>query len=98
MSITHVKPYFVSRCKALGYKEHTDAFNTTTVPKTGKWFHVQLNGERRDSGDGRMIQSTADVAVKLFSKASKDTAKIVDDLIADSESHKVECVKRFNIA
>lgn len=99
MSMTQVKGYFRTHCKALGYKEHEDAFNWENVGETGanKVFHIEVG----DVKGSRMNQpgaqaSEMSMTVRLFFKPGRNVATGVDTAINESELLIKRCLKASN--
>jgi hypothetical protein len=99
MSLTTVKGYFRTHCKALGYKEHIDALNWHNVAEAGanKVFHLEFgetSGQRQLMPSA--LESNTRLSVRLFFKAGRDTGTGVDLAIAESENLIKRCLKVSN--
>lgn len=98
MSMTLVRSYFIARCKAVGLKEHKDAFNDENVPGTyiDGAFHVLL-----DSFSGvKLNQSDQEincaVAVSFWIKGFRQPTEGLDRAVAKSETLLKEVLKNSN--
>lgn len=98
MSMTLVRPYFATQCKALSLKEWTDAFNTENVPGSivDYSFHVLVNG-----ADGiKLNQHVQDLdigaTVNFWIKGNRNPVDGLDKSIAKAEDLIKLCLKPSN--
>jgi hypothetical protein len=87
MSIKFVRPYLRARLNALGFKEHTEAFNTENIASTvlNKSYHIG-QGEifnKRMQMDHSEVESS--IALKFYIKGFRDTASAIDTSISLTE-------------
>lgn len=94
MSMDAVIPYFVDRCKALGYVEHEDALNWENIPltKVERAFHIELGDITKTKTDMWLLTIEVPVTVRLFVKAGRDTKAARTKAIADVKKLIVECM------
>ena len=98
MSFPLVLDYFSARSKAIGYKEHQDAFNFDNNPDSiiDKTFHIETG-----TWDGVKLNQTdqevsCDVTVRLFFKAFRSTIETRRVAAVESEKLVKECLKHSN--
>jgi len=99
MSITNVKGYFRTHCKALGYKEHDDAFNWENIGEAGanKVFHLEFGDTRGEKMQmPGALESGTQLTVRLFFKPGRNVTSGVDSAILESESLIKRCLKAAN--
>lgn len=98
MSITLVKPYFNSRCKAVGLKQHPDAFNEGDIPNTtiDNTFHVlitQFNGLKMNQSDQEI---NCGVSVHFWINGKRDPDAAIDRAVQKGELLLKETLKNSN--
>ena len=90
MSLVQIKPYFVTRLKALGYKEHEGA-RTDNIPenKLHKSFHVDIGDVVSGTLTHGSLELSCPVTVKVFFKgvrteSARDQAiAALDEILSD---------------
>lgn len=98
MSLITVKPYFTARCKAVGLKEHTDAFNDENIASTliGDAFHIELGtftGRKLNQNDQEVL---CPVTIKFWRKGYKTPGDAVDKAVLKADELIKECLKNSN--
>jgi hypothetical protein len=87
MSLAVVRPFFRTEMKALGYKEHDDAFNVENIPNNilEKGFHLDTESVGGSTSQQLVHPFTYNLKVRAFKKCYKNTVECLDnaDLIAD---------------
>ena len=87
-----VRPFFRTRLKALGFKEHFDAFDTDNVPSTllDKSFFMSSGGVQGSESDHQVHNFSYPMKVVVFKKgfgkpvqARDDAETIVDTILSD---------------
>lgn len=88
MSMESIIPYFVARCRELGYAEHEDALNWQNIPlsKIDKVFHVELGDLTKSKMDMWLLTIETPVTVRLFVKAGRDTKAARAKAIVDAKN------------
>lgn len=98
MSLISVRPFFRSRLKLLGYREHNEAFETDISSVQDKVFMLEaplVQGRQISHGtqDAQM-----DVVVRAFFSAGRDTVAGIDRAISECERMIKDISKPLNRA
>lgn len=98
MSITAVKPYFTARAKAVGLKEHVDAFNDENVAASvlNEAFHIQLGNFTGIKHNQTGQEIDCPVTVKFWVKGYRLPGEAVDRAVLKSDELIKECLKNSN--
>jgi len=98
MSMVLVRPYFIARAKAVGLKEHLDAFNEENVASTtvNNSFHVLLSsfaGRKLNQHDQEI---DCGVTLTFWIKGYRKPIEALDAAVQKSETLLKEVVKNSN--
>ena len=98
MSLTLVKPYFITQCKAASLKEWPYAFNIENVPNSiiDNSFHVLLNTVDGIKLNQHVQELNCGASVTFWIKGYKDPSSGLDKAIAKSEELLKLCLKPSN--
>ena len=87
MSLAVVRPFFRTEMKALGYREHEDAFNIENIPdnilKNG--FHLDTESNNSSVSEQLIHNFSYNLTLRIFKKCYKNTVECSDnaDELAD---------------
>ena len=88
MSLADVRPFYRTRFKGLGFKEHTDAFNVDNIPSTllDKSFHIESDDIRVGPASQRTHNIDYPVTIRIFRKGFKDPGALNDELDVSADT------------
>lgn len=98
MSLLDIRPYFKSRCEAVGLKQHMDVFNLDNIPSTfiDYSYHISVpkfDGIKLNQND-QEIQSN--IIVSFFIKGHRSVTDAIDKSISKTNDLIVEVEKPQN--
>jgi hypothetical protein len=98
MSLSSVRSYMKTRCNALGFVEHKDAFNFENIARVqfNRAFHLQLGQVSGVKQNQTVQEVNAEVTVRLFFNGFRTPSDGVDLAIVESEKLIASCLKTEN--
>lgn len=96
--MTSIRSYFKTRCEDLGRVEHKDAFNFSNIGSSvlPKAFHIELDTFNGSPTNQSVLETTADVNVRLFFQGYREPIDGVNAAVEEGERLVKLCLRASN--